>query len=340
MKGVSLAYREVRIGDYPDPVPGPHDVVVRVRASAICRADLSLYHGRSVFNQAPTGAIIAGHEPAGVIEVVGAEVNGLAPGDRVAVYHAVGCGRCRFCTAGDQTHCGRWQCLGFDRHGGNADFLLVPASNCLPLPDDWSFSVAALSTDAIGTLYHAEKRLGVSGRDVLAIFGQGPMGLAGLMVAKGLGASVIGVDPVGHRRELARELGANWVVDPTATSVVGEIRRITGGFGASAVLDCSGNAQAINQGLDAAAVFGRFGVVGGCTEVSINPRDQLIRKQLTVVASWYFNLSEYGEIRDFIVRKQLPVERLITHRFPLDEARQAFELFDRHETGKVVFELD
>jgi D-arabinose 1-dehydrogenase-like Zn-dependent alcohol dehydrogenase len=126
--------RKVEVVERADPTPGPGQVVVRTRASAICRSDMGLYAGNSTIvggDEAGSGLVVPGHEPAGEIVEVGAGVTGLSVGDRVAGYLPFGCGRCEYCTAGFLMLCAQWKCLGFDVDGGDADYHVLPAANAL-----------------------------------------------------------------------------------------------------------------------------------------------------------------------------------------------------------------
>ncbi|MDI3547548.1 MAG: alcohol dehydrogenase, propanol-preferring [Halanaerobiales bacterium] len=331
---------EVKEFDVPEPKNG--EVLVKIKASAICRSDMSLYYGNPVLDSeaAKSGLIIPGHEPAGIVEEVGNGVTNVKPGDRIAIYLALGCGECEHCKSGYKMFCKEFKCIGFDLHGGDAEYIIIPGENCMKIPDEMDFVTAAVSTDAVGTLYHAQKRLGISGRDIIAIFGIGPMGGAGVMVAKGLGATVIAVDLVENRLNLAKELGANYIVNGKDTDVVEEIMKITDGRGADAAIDCSGNEIAENNALDCVRPHGRVAFVGENSKATINPSDQFIRKQLNVIGSWYFPIGEYDEIARFIIDKNLPVEKLVTHKFKFEEAEKAFRLFDERKTQKVVFATD
>jgi 2-desacetyl-2-hydroxyethyl bacteriochlorophyllide A dehydrogenase len=338
MKGVFFpGDKKVEIREIDVPQPGQGEVLIQMKASAICRSDMSLYYGTSVFEGTELGQNIPGHEPAGVITEVGPGVSKLKTGDRVAVYLALGCGECPHCKSGYKMFCKEFKCVGFDAHGGDADYLVVPAENCMKLPDEMDFVTAAVSTDAVGTLYHAQKRLGISGRDILVVFGMGPMGGAGVMIAKGLGATVIAVDMLDERLELASELGADYVLNGQKVDVLAEIDRITKGKGADAAIDCTGNPFAENNALTCVRVHGRVAFIGECKETKINPSEQFIRKQITLMGSWYFPIQEFEEIAQFIVRKNLPVEKLVSHRFTIDEAATAFKLFDERKTEKAVF---
>lgn len=340
MKAVILpGNKEVEVVEREQPSPGPGDVLIRTRASALCRSDMSLYYGNPIVGgeAAGTGSVVPGHEPAGDVVEVGQGVTSVAVGDRVAVYLAIGCGHCRYCLAGDRMLCPDWKCVGFDVDGGDADYIVIPAVNCLPLPDGISYEVGAVLTDMVGTQYHAQKRLGVSGVDTVAVFGLGPMGAAGVLVAKGRGARVVAVDVVPERLELARELGADETIDSKSDDPVARLRELTGGEGPSVAIDCSGAPPAQNAALDAVARYGRVAFVGESRETTFNPSDQLIRKLTTVIGAWYFPLWEWPEIADFVVRHRLPVEKLITHRFSIDDAETAFRMFDARETEKAVF---
>jgi propanol-preferring alcohol dehydrogenase len=342
MKAVLLpGDMRVEVVERPDPSPGPGEVLIRMRASCICRSDMSLYYGNPIVGGegAGTGTVVPGHEAAGDVVGVGAGVKGLAEGDRVAVHLAIGCGRCEHCRHGMALLCPEWKCVGFDVDGGDADYLVVPAGNCLPLPDGLSYTAGAVLTDMLGTQFHAQKRLGVSGRDTVAVFGLGPMGLAGVMVARALGARAFGVEPIAARRELAAGLGAAATLD-SGEDPVGAILELTGGRGVDAAIDCSGAPEAQNAALDAARQRGAVAFVGESRRTTINPSDQILRKMLTVIGAWYFPVWEFPELARFVVAHDIPVERMVSHRFSLDEAPTAFRMFDERQTAKAVFVWD
>ncbi len=297
MKGVLLpGNKEVRVVDHADPKPGLGEVLIRIRASAICRSDMSLYYGNPIVGgeAAGKGLVIPGHEPAGDVVEVGLGVRGVQPGDRVAVYLGIGCGECSYCKSGYRYLCSQWRCLGFDVNGGDADYLVVPGENCLKLPDQLSYEAGAVMTDNIGTLYYTQKRLGVSGASTVAIFGLGPMGGAGVLIGKARGARIIAVDVLDARLELAQQLGADATINSIA--FIGESRSTT-----------------------------------------LNPSDQIIRKLLHVIGGWHFPLGEWQEITRFVIDHNIPVTQTITHRFPLQDAPEAFRLFDQRVTEKAIF---
>ena len=329
--------RTAVVSEIPDPRPGPEDAVIRVRASAICRSDMSLYYGQPIVGT-DVGTVVPGHEAAGEVVEVGANVKNVKPGDRVAIYLALGDLTCDYCKSGYLMLCPRWRCLGFDLNGGDAEYVSVPSFNCMPIPDEMSFASAALSTDMVGTQYSTQERLGISSADTVAIFGLGPMGAAAVMVARARGAKVIAVDPLQDRVQLAKELGADVALVPDDKTIVEAVREHSAG-GPGFVIDCSGNPKAQNWALDAIAKRGTVAFVGESRETSINPSDQLLRKLATVIGGWYFPIWQYAKIASFIIERKLPVERMVSHRFPLDDAFTAFQLFDERKAEKVVFEL-
>jgi L-iditol 2-dehydrogenase len=340
MKAVYLpGNKKVEIREVAIPQPGPGEVLVEVKASCICRSDLSLYYGNAVVGGQGAGKCVTGHEPAGVIQKVGPGVGLFKLGDRVAVYLAVGCGVCAYCRMGNFQLCRTWKCLGFTADGGNAEYLVVPERNCLHIPDTMSFVAAAISTDAFGTLYSAAKKLRVDGSFSVGIWGLGPMGSAGVLTAKALGARVVALDPIAERREFAAGLGADLTLDPMAADAVTRLAEFTNGDGLKAAIDCSGNGAAQNMALDSTAPLGGVAFVGEARETTIKPSDQLIRKQLTLIGSWYFAIHEYAEITRVITEHKIDLEKLATHRFRLDEAETAFRMFDERKTEKAVFVL-
>ena len=340
MKAVRLpGGQQVDVIERPIPRPKPNEVLIKVRASAICASDLSLYAGNALVGgaNAGTGTITPGHEAAGDVVDIGAAVTYVKPGDRVAVHLSVGCMHCEYCRAGYIQQCPEWQCVGFDVDGGDAEYMVVPETNCLPLPDALSYESGAVLVDNFGTQYHTQKRLGVSGRHTVAVVGLGPMGAAAVLISRALGARVIAVDVLHGRLEQGSSLGATELVNSAEVDAVDRIRELTGGRGADVVIECSGSPVGQNTALDAVAKLGAVAFVGESRRTEINPSDQIIRKMLTVIGGWYFPRGEWDEIVRFVVGRSVPVEDLISHEFSIEDAEEAFRAFDRRETDKAVF---
>ena len=338
MRGVVFkGNREAEIREFPDPQAGPGEAVVKIRASGLCGSDLHSYRGSEPIET------ISGHEPCGVIAELGPGAPaGLSVGDRVMVYHYEGCGVCEICAMGYEQLCpkGRVTYGGGTGHGANADYILVPARTLVHLDDELSFEEGAAISCGTGTAWNGLKKMDVSGRDSVAVFGQGPVGLSGTLSAKWMGASVIAVDIVPERLALASELGADHVINSSEVDPVAAIQDLTGGAGASAVLETSGNPHARSQAVESLRSFGRCCYVGIGEPASIDINRDVIHKVATVYGSWTFSKSELLEVARFMVDAQVPLEKLITHRYPLDKAVEAFRTFDTATTGKCVFVMD
>ena len=330
---VFLGEGKVELREFADPRPGPGEVVVAIRASGMCGSDLRPYElGQSSF--------VTGHEPCGVVAERGAGVTEQqAPlGQRVMVHHYWGCGMCKHCRVGYTQMCVHGaRVMGFSANGGNAPYLLAPASSLIPLPDELSFAEGAAIACGTGTAYSALKRLDVSGRDTLAIFGQGPVGLAATQLAAAMGARVIVVDPLAERRELACQLGAASAIDSATTSVVDVIRELTHGEGADATLDCTGHPEARANCARAARAWGRACFVGEHGTATFDMTPDVIHKQLTMYGSWTFSTVLLAECARFAVDRHIPLKNVFTESFTLDQAEPAFRKFSSRAMGKGVF---
>lgn len=337
MRGiVFLGDRRLELREFPDPTPGPREVVVEMKASGMCGSDLTPY--RAPADQVLP--IIRGHEPCGVVVARGSAVmEDEAPiGQRVMIHHYSGCGQCKYCRVGYAQLCLHGHLIyGANAHGGHARYMLVKPYMLVPLPEPLSFEEGAAISCGTGTAYLALKRLDISGRDTLAIFGQGPVGLSGTMLAKAMGARVIAVDLSSERLALAREFGADETLDGRQVDVVEAIRELTHGEGADATLDCTGQPQARVNAVRSARTWGRVCLVGEGNTTTFDVSPDIIHKQLTIYGSWTFSSVGQAECAQFIVDRGLPLAKLLTHRFSLDEAEAAYQLFDTQTTGKGVF---
>lgn len=333
--------RSVEFASLPDPVPGPGEVVVAMRAAAICGSDLHGYRAsRAVRTHSGADGIVPGHEPCGVVHAIGEGVSNLAVGQRVAVYHYRGCGACADCRGGRLMWCPDRRGYGGPIHGSDAELLLTDARNCLPLPDGVSYTIGALLMCVAGTAYEVMRKLDASGRDTIAVFGLGPVGLTGVLMAKAMGAKVVGVDVSPRRLELASGLGIDAVVDAANEDSVAGVRRWSGPEGVGASFETSGTEAGQVGAVDVTGRLGSVCFVGfGVSQPTLNPVS-IIEKQLTLFGSFVFPIDRYEEMLRFVINHEVPIEATVTHRVPLDEAREVFSAFDRGETGKVVFVWD
>ena len=348
MRGVVFTGdRTLDIMTFADPTPGPGEVVVEMKASGMCGSDLHQYRRSKSQPQGATGVppnpnpTIAGHEPCGVVVAVGAGVaNAEAKiGDRMMVHHYQGCTQCSHCRSGWQQLCQEIpvKVYGNNAHGGHAKYLKVPVNTMVPLPEELSFAAGAAISCGSGTAYGALRRMNVSGRDTIAIFGQGPVGLAGTQFAKAMGARVIALDVNPQRLARAKEFGADELVNPGSNDPVAAIKELTRGKFADLTLDTSSNREARLNAIRSTKVWGTMCFVGEGGEVTIDVSPHLLRRQMTLIASWTFSTIIQAECAQFCVDRKIDVDKLFTHKWTLDEAEEAYKLFDKQSDGKGVF---
>lgn len=239
--------RPLVIEEVPKPVPGPGEALVKVKAAGICHTELHFIDGILNLGVWP---ITLGHEIAGVVEDVGPGVTTVKPGDRVIVYYYVGCGRCRFCLRGEENLCESPKAeYGFITDGGFAEYVKVPERNLVRLPDNISFEQAAPIGCSVTTAIHATKRASPSVGERVVVYGVGAVGFALIQYNKLIGAEVIAVGRSPAKLKVAKELGADYVVNAKEEDVVKRIMEITGGRGADVVYELMGTAETMENSL-------------------------------------------------------------------------------------------
>ena len=255
--------RTVELTTKPIPEPGPDDVRIRVVASAICGSDLHKYRQpQAERDEHGYSKLTLGHEGAGVVDAVGPGVTYPAVGDRVVVYHLIGCGHCEHCRRGEPGFCREMQGFNWVRDGVNAEYVVVPARSTLPLPDDFDFEDGALLACNLGTGFAAARKARASGDMTLAVSGLGPVGLYTVMMARAMGASVIGIDVQPSRIEMAEKLGIDATANAMENDPVQAMRAFSGGDGVHAAIDTSGNTRARTAALEGLRPHGIFVEVG------------------------------------------------------------------------------
>ena len=358
MRGVVFTgNKQLEISSFDDPAPGPGEVVVRMKASGMCGSDLHFYRAEDVaaltrqlgmktmvdLGLTDDPRVIAGHEPCGVIEEVGPGVDPrqFKPGDRVIVFHYEGCGVCDHCRTGWTQMCDEGSLPhGAVKHGGHADFQLVPADRLVKMPEEISFVGGAAIACGTGTAYYALVRLQVSARDTVVVFGLGPVGLSAVQLASAMGAEVVGVDIDPGRVAAAKNFGADHVIDGQEHDPVEEVMKLTRGKGASVALDCAGGDIAKQQAVRCTATWGRIAMVAVGGNLNVVSWNDLIRSQRTVLGSWTFSITGMKDCAYFIADHGVDTDRIFSDRWQLDEAERAYQEFDKQAGGKGVFVFD
>ncbi|NIO39071.1 MAG: zinc-binding dehydrogenase [Burkholderiales bacterium] len=346
MKGVVFpGNRQLEILDFPDPTPGAGEVVLEIKASGMCGSDLKFYRpvgGASSLGLGDLkGPIIAGHEPCGVVAAVGPNVpeNQAKVGMRVMQHHYRGCGACEHCSTGWMQLCveGVKEVYGATGHGAHAKYMKCPARTLVQLPDALSFEAGAAISCGTGTAWGALHRLDLQGDQTIAVFGQGPVGLSATLLASEMGARVIALDTEEHRLQRAKEFGADELINPQKTEdVVQAIRDLTHGRGAHASMDCSSSPTARLQSVQCVRTWGKACFVGEGDIVTLNVSNDMLRRQVTVIASWTFSTVGQAKCAEYVADREIVLDRLFTHRWKLEQAKEAYELFDKQTSGKGV----
>jgi threonine dehydrogenase-like Zn-dependent dehydrogenase len=228
--------------------------------------------------------------------------------------------------------------FGITSHGAHARYMKCPARTLVPLPDELSFTTGAAIACGTGTAWGALKRLGLQGDHTIAIFGQGPVGLSATQLATSMGARVIALDTSLERLQRARELGADVLINPATTdNVVAAIKDATHGLGAHLSLDASSAPSARRQAVQCVRTWGKACFVGEGSDVTLDVSNDMLRRQVTIIGSWTFSTVGQAECASFIADRKVDVDQLFTHKWRLDQAEEAYQLFDHQTSGKGVF---
>ncbi len=347
MKGVVfLGERRTELREFPDPAPGPGEVVLEIKASGMCGSDLKFYRAAPGEMQKALGLgdvtepLVAGHEPCGVVAELGSAVTEREAriGQRVIDHHYQGCGVCRHCMAGWRQMCVDGAVVfGSVANGAHAPYMKVPVDTLVALPEELSFETGAAVACGTGTAFGALRRLSLLGGETIALFGQGPVGLSATQLAHAMGARVIALDISPERRQLAAEMGADVTLDPKADDPVQAIHDLTHGEGAEKTLDASSSPEARAQAVRATRAWGTCCYVGEGGEVTLDVSSDLLRRQITLIGSWTFSTVGLADCARFVADRGVDVDRLFTHRWMLEQAEEAYRLFDQQKTGKGVF---
>jgi len=331
----------VEMRNVPVPEPGHGEVLIAVKASTICGSDIRAIY-REHLGKGPEGyqGVVAGHEPCGQIVETGPGCRRFRTGDRVIVYHISGCGVCNDCRRGYMISCTSSEyrrAYGWQRDGGMAEYLLAEEKDLILLPNQLTYLDGAQVACGFGTIYEALQKVGISGDHAVLITGLGPVGLAAGALCRKLGAEkIIGIDISPERRDLALQLGLCDFVFTAGPDNVNLVRELTGGNGVERAIDCSANAEARATAIRAVRKWGKMVMVGEGGTVAFNPSPDIIHDQKTIYGSWVTSTWLMEELVERLVRWNLHPEDIVTHRFPLQKADEAYQLMAAGRCGKVA----
>ncbi len=321
------------------PVPGfgPTDVLVRVRAASICGTDLHIYGWDRWSASRIHPPLTFGHEFCGVVEKVGHEVTTVQPGDFVTAEMHVNCGHCRPCRMGQPHVCQNVKILGIDADGCFAEFVRIPGKNIWKVDPAIPEHYAAIM-DPLGNAVHSVLAGEIAGLNVV-VTGAGPIGLMTIAVARASGCASLFVTEVNaHRRQLAKEMGADQVFDPQQPDTVSRVLESTGGSGVDVLLEMSGNPSAIQQGFRMLRPGGRASLLGIPKDlVTFDLVNDVIFKGATVQGIYGRRMFEtWVQMTELLKHQKLNLEPLFRERMPLEKFADAFTLLETGQAGKIL----
>jgi threonine dehydrogenase-like Zn-dependent dehydrogenase len=331
----------VELRTVPVPQPSHGEVLISVKASTICGSDIRAIY-REHLGKGPEAyqGVIAGHEPCGQIVELGTGCRRFGVGDRVIVYHISGCGLCNDCRRGYMISCQSEKfrrAYGWQRDGGMAEYMVAEEKDLIALPNELSYADGAQVACGFGTVYEGLEKIGIDGNHAVLITGLGPVGLATAALCRKLGANkIIGIDLVEERLEIARGLKLCDVAIPSGPTNVAQVKDLTGGMGVERAVDCSAHEAARATAIRATRKWGRIAFIGEGGRVEINPSPDIIHDQKSIYGSWVTSTWRMEELVERLVRWRLHPEDIITHRFTLHEAGEAYALMASGRCGKVA----
>ncbi len=334
MKAMMLtAYNKLELREVPVPVPTENEVLCRIRSVAICGSDPQIIRGDRPGEWPQQFPLIMGHEWAGEIAAVGANVTEFKVGDRVAGEAHSGCGFCKNCLSGRYTIClnyGKPQFgarhYGFNFNGANCEYAAYAAKSVHKIPDSLSFDHAALC-DICGVSMHCIDRTGITPTGTVAVIGPGPAGIAAMQIAKGYGASKVIMIGRGVRIKNAKNLGADEIVDIHEEDPVEAVMRLTNGYGVDEVFECSGANVAPMPGLKMLKRGGKMGILAHYhSDLELPNLTDMISNELSVFGS-RANPGVSPAVLSMLARKVINGDTMVTHRFPVEEYEKALDIF-------------
>lgn len=336
---------DLRIEEIDVPEIGDEDVLVKVKASGVCGSDIPriMVHGTYKF------PLIPGHEFAGEIVRKGKNVRGLKGGERVAVIPLIPCRTCKFCYTGEYAQCINYDYLGSRSNGGFAQFVRVPASNVIVLTQNLDYESAALA-ETTAVALHGIRKAEIQVGETVAIFGGGPIGIILAQWARILGASrIFIIDIVEEKLKVARDYGFSECINAKDENPVKKIKESADG-GVDLSIEAAGSPKTFVQSVEVLKAFGKvvfLGNVQGDVTFPENVISSILRRQLMIYGTWNSNFvpapkDDWRLSLHFMATGLLKVTSLITHRFKIEQAKEAIDLIwnKKEFFSKVMFVFD
>ena len=329
-----LGPRNVVVKETNIPKPKFNEVLVRVRACAICPSDVRYYAGYKQYLPYGDESVgLSGHEWAGEVVAVGEGVKNIEIGEKVVPDHLIYCGKCGACIRGYTNLCDNKK----NYLRGFAEYAVAYAPNVYKMPDNVSF-VEISVTEPLSCCINANEMAGISPGDVVAIIGAGPIGLMHLQLSKLSGARVISLDLKDERLELAKQLGADDLINPSKEDPVEAVKSLTDGYGADVVIVATGGAKPIELGIELAGKAGKVILFAGTyppTTISIDP-NKIHYRQLIITGSYDHLPKHFAKAINLISTGKVKVKPFISHILPLEKLREGFEIVEKRGGLKVV----
>ncbi len=336
---MNKAKEDLVLGELPDPEPAEGEVIVDIKACGICGTDVHIAREGTI----PTAftPIALGHEPAGVISVVGKNVNNWKVGDRVSVYPHIFCGKCPACLAGREGLCSKSRIFGLHHHGAMAEKLIVPERCLVALPDEVSFEIGAILTDAVSTPYHAVvRRAKLQKGESVAIFGCGGLGSQAIRFCKLFGASrIIAVDTNQIALERAKKLGADDTILVSDHPANKTIKELTNRIGVDVAFEFVGRPQTIDTAVRSLRMGGRAVIVGiGLEKITLPSIRKFVGSEFELIGSMGLDVNDLKEVVSLVKQGKLDLDGT-TRSVPYDGINDALRRLEKGEANEGRYVL-